>query len=264
MYSSVCGPFCSLREANPTRVIAAISGVLAVLSIPFMHETYAPVLRMKSDLASGEVDKVRNARRHLGPDVQLGQWKFLWINLSRPIILLTRSFICFVLSLYMALIYGIYYLMFATFSGTCGPTFFCVLFLTSASTELFSHTYGFGVGTAGLAYLGLGVGFVTSSIFSARFSDKVYAYYRAKNGGVGKPEMRIPTLIVGSFFIPIGLLCALHPYTSVSDRSSPLSQMVRMVCGGKDPLDHAHHRYRNIRIWPYDLLVRTNLGCLLV
>jgi hypothetical protein len=202
--------FYSQYSAHPTQVIAAISGLLAVLSIPFMDETYAPVLHMKYDLASGDPKKIMNARRHLGPDVQLSRWKFLWINLSRPIVLLTRSFICFVLSLYMALIYGIYYLMFATFSGTCGPTLFCIVPLTPTPTELFSQTYGFGVGTAGLAYLGLGVGFILASVFSARFSDKVYAHYRAKSGGVGKPEMRIPTLIVGSFFIPIGLLCVLH------------------------------------------------------
>jgi len=83
-----------------------------------MRETYAPVVRMRYEKASGDPEKAKNARRHLGPEVQLGQWKFLWINLSRPVILLTHSLICFVLSLYMALIYGIYYLMFATFSGT--------------------------------------------------------------------------------------------------------------------------------------------------
>ena len=69
-------------------------------------------------MASGDPEKARNARRHLGSDVQLGHWRFLWSNLSRPVIFLTRSLICFSLSLYMALIYGIYYLMFATFSGT--------------------------------------------------------------------------------------------------------------------------------------------------
>jgi hypothetical protein len=86
-----------------------------------MDETYAPVVRMRYDMASGDPEKAQNARRHLGPGVQLGRWKFVWINLSRPIILLTRSFICFILNLYMALIYGIYYLMFATFSGMCYP-----------------------------------------------------------------------------------------------------------------------------------------------
>ena len=106
------------HETNLIQVIAALSGVLAILSIPFMHETYAPVIRMRRDLASGDPERIKNARRYLGPEVQqLGRWKFLWTNLSRPVVLLTRSLICFVLSLYMALLYGIYYLMFATFSG---------------------------------------------------------------------------------------------------------------------------------------------------
>lgn len=85
---------------------------------------------MKYDIASGDPEKARNARYHLGPEVQLGQWKFLWINLSRPVMLLTHSLICFVLSLYVAFIYGIYYLMFATFSGTCYPMLARSLFLT--------------------------------------------------------------------------------------------------------------------------------------
>ena len=85
---------------------------------------------MRYEIASGDPERARNARRHLGPDVQLGKWRFVWINLSRPVILLTCSFICFILSLYMALIYGIYYLMFATFSGTCYLTLGCALFLT--------------------------------------------------------------------------------------------------------------------------------------
>lgn len=73
--------------------------------------------------------------------------------------------------------------------------------------------------------------------------------------------MRIPTLIVGSFFIPIGLLYVLHSQTS--DSCSLLSQLVRMVCGCEDPLDHAYHWYWNIWLWPYDLLVRTSLSRLI-
>ena len=79
-------------------------------------------------------------------------------------------------------------------------------FLTRTSPELFTHTYGFGIGTSGVAYLGLGVGFIVASVVGARFSDKVYAHYRAQHNGVGKPEMRIPALIIGSLFIPVGLL----------------------------------------------------------
>ena len=79
-------------------------------------------------------------------------------------------------------------------------------FSRKTSSELFTHTYGFGIGTSGIAYLGLGTGFILASVVGARFLDKVYAHYRAQNNGVGKPEMRIPALIIGSLFIPVGLL----------------------------------------------------------
>ena len=105
-----------------------------------MQESYAPVVRMRYDIASGDPEKAKNARRHLGPEVQLGQWKFLWTNLSRPAMLLTHSLICFVLSLYMAFIYGIYYLMFATFSGTSYLILRRVLFLTKSFSRAF-HPY---------------------------------------------------------------------------------------------------------------------------
>lgn len=42
-----------------------------------------------------------------------------------------------------------------------------------------------------------------------------------KNGGIGTPEMRIPSLIFGSFFVPIGLLYVLLIDTTFhSDRTA--------------------------------------------
>ncbi|KIJ20545.1 the Drug:H+ antiporter-1 family [Paxillus involutus ATCC 200175] len=88
----------------------------------------------------------------------------------------------------MALTYGIYYLMFATFPN------------------LFTDVYHFNTGVGGLTYTGLGLGFISAAVFGARISDKIYNHMATKNGGKGKPEMRIPALIFGSFFVPIGLL----------------------------------------------------------
>ncbi|EGO01812.1 hypothetical protein SERLA73DRAFT_177339 [Serpula lacrymans var. lacrymans S7.3] len=164
-------------------IIVGLCGVASAVAIPFLKETYAPVIRLRR--MNNDPEKLAQA-----PAVVLqhgGKWKYMWINLSRPAILLTRSFICFILSLYMALMYGIYYLMFATF-----PT-------------LFSGVYGFSVGISGLAYIGLGLGFVLATAFGAKISDQVYLHLADKNGGKGKPEMRIPSLIFGSFFVPIGL-----------------------------------------------------------
>ncbi|KAH7886796.1 major facilitator superfamily domain-containing protein [Phlebopus sp. FC_14] len=167
-------------------VMVALSGAAAILAIPVLRETYAPVIRFRRDKHAQDSEKA--AEMH--PSLALphgNKWNYLWVNLTRPMILLTRSFICFILSLYMALIYGIYYLMFVTFP------------------DLFSGVYHFSVGIGGLAYIGLGLGFVLATLFGARISDQIYAYLASKNGGVGKPEMRIPALIFGSFFVPIGL-----------------------------------------------------------
>ncbi|KAF9811719.1 hypothetical protein IEO21_06475 [Rhodonia placenta] len=168
-------------------IIAAVCGVASVIGIPFLRESYAPVIKLR--LAR----KNRSAEDALGPkeSIAQGSWRdklaLLWINLTRPAILLTRSPICLMLSMYLAFIYGTYYLMFATFPA------------------LFSAVYGFGPGIGGLCYLGLGVGFIVGSFVGAKYGNEMYQYLAKKNGGVGKPEMRIPSLILCSFFVPIGL-----------------------------------------------------------
>ncbi|KAL0949681.1 hypothetical protein HGRIS_009719 [Hohenbuehelia grisea] len=83
---------------------------------------------------------------------------------------------------------GVYYLMFATFAN------------------FFQSTYGFQPGIGGLCYLGLGIGFFAATVYGAKMGDNIYARLSAKNNGVGKPEMRVPALIFGSFFVPIGVL----------------------------------------------------------
>ncbi|KAG6831201.1 hypothetical protein H0H87_005917 [Tephrocybe sp. NHM501043] len=174
-------------------VISILSGVSAAIGIPLLKETYGPVIRLKRAKATGDPEALNRVYRIA--NVREKSFSFLWENLSRPIVMLCRSFICFILSLYMAFLYGIYYLMFATFA------------------QFFRITYGFGPGIGGLAYIGLGLGFLFATLFGAKTADQVYKYLADKNGGKGKPEMRIPALFFGSFFVPIGLLYVC-PYSS--------------------------------------------------
>ncbi|KAG2131634.1 hypothetical protein DEU56DRAFT_813579, partial [Suillus clintonianus] len=83
---------------------------------------------------------------------------------------------------------GIYYLMFTIFP------------------DLFSTVYHFSIGIGGLPYIGIGVGLLSATIFGAKICDKAYMYLATQNGGKGKPKMRIPALIFGSLFVPVGLL----------------------------------------------------------
>ncbi|KAH9938543.1 multidrug resistance protein 4 [Fomitopsis serialis] len=167
-------------------VIAALCGVGAVLGIPFLRETYHPTIRLRRAKRASDPEKVAEAHPHLIKE-HSGKLHRIRVDLSRPFILLTTSYVCFLLSLYMALIYGIYYLMFTTFP------------------DLFTIDYGFGIGVSGLAYIGLGLGFVLATVVGASVADSIYHKLAQRNGGKGTPEMRIPALIFGSLFVPIGL-----------------------------------------------------------
>ena len=73
-----------------------ICGIASMFGIPFLKETYGPVIRL------------RRAARSADPEAALirsheSTFHVLWVNLTRPLVLLTRSLVCFMLSLYMAL-----------------------------------------------------------------------------------------------------------------------------------------------------------------
>ncbi|KAF5311123.1 hypothetical protein D9619_008078 [Psilocybe cf. subviscida] len=167
-------------------IIAITCGACGALGIPLLRETYGPVIRLRRAAKSEDPERSARAHPHLLQE-HGSKLHVLWINLSRPIYLLSHSLICFILSLYMAFMYGIFYLMFTTFA------------------EFFATTYGFTPGIGGLAYLGLGFGFLTATIFGAKFADQIYKHLAEKNGGIANPEMRVPALFFGSFFVPIGL-----------------------------------------------------------
>lgn len=83
--------------------------------------------------------------------------------------MLIRSPIITGLSLYLALIYGYLYLLFATFS------------------TVFPKQYGFGPGILGLAYLGLGAGMAIALAILSWFSDWSQERLTRKYGR-SKPE----------------------------------------------------------------------------
>ncbi|KAJ7118564.1 major facilitator superfamily domain-containing protein [Mycena crocata] len=167
-------------------IVAGLGGIASIVGLPILRETYSPILRL--DIAKKSADPEKAAQNHpVLLSEHTSKLHYLWINLSRPAILLFGSLVCFMLSLYMAFMYGIYYLMFTTFS------------------TLFKDTYGFNTGIGGLTYIGLGVGFLLATGFSAKSANEVYLYLSKKNGGKGEPEMRIPALMFGSLFVPVGL-----------------------------------------------------------
>lgn len=67
--------------------------------------------------------------------------------------------------------------MFATFAGTSLFPSFSVLHLIHVIlTDIFSEKYHFSTGIGGLAYLGMGVGFLVATLFGVQFADRVYKH----------------------------------------------------------------------------------------
>lgn len=101
--------------------------------------------------------------------------------------MLFLSPIVFLLSLYTAVIYGYLYLLFTTM------------------TDVFETQYNFSQGSVGLAYLGVGVGSFIGLFVLGAISDRLQQRLTTSNGGVPKPEYRLPPMFVGSWLIPVAL-----------------------------------------------------------
>ncbi|THU89222.1 MFS polyamine transporter [Dendrothele bispora CBS 962.96] len=110
--------------------------------------------------------------------------------LTRPFMLWVREPIIQLLGVYMALVYGFTYLLITTMP------------------DIFHNVYHETTGIAGLNYIALGSGNVFASFLNSGTMDKIYQYYKTRNGGIGEPEFRVPTIVPGTILLPLGILMA--------------------------------------------------------
>jgi hypothetical protein len=73
----------------------------SLIALPFLSETYAPVIRLKRDQQNPDQEKAKIIDNRIPEGYTTAQ--YFKINLTRPFYMLTRSSICLLLSLYMAL-----------------------------------------------------------------------------------------------------------------------------------------------------------------
>lgn len=66
-----------------------------------------------------------------------------------------------------------------------------IVVVIGSITSIFLVDYHESTGISGLHYISLGIGFGGASQVNARVLDKIYVYFRDRNGGVGKPEYRL-------------------------------------------------------------------------
>jgi hypothetical protein len=86
----------------------------------------------------------------------------------------------------MAIVYGTLYMMFAAFP------------------IVFQELRGWSPGVGGLAFLGVAVGMMFAVGYSM-FANKSYQEISHAQGGHAAPEERLPSAMIGSVLLPIGL-----------------------------------------------------------
>ncbi|GFR46865.1 hypothetical protein Agub_g8506 [Astrephomene gubernaculifera] len=165
-------------------VLVFLTGVILILCTLFTPETYAPVLlRKRAESLTAHTGQVYRSK-YDSKAASLTQK--LKTNLTRPWILLIYEPIVLLLSVYVAIIYGVLYTLFTAFP------------------IVFHHTRGWSPGISGLAFIGIAVGILLGLVYilldNARYVRAAHAA-----GGHAPAEARLPPAIVGGVAIVLGL-----------------------------------------------------------
>ncbi|KAF9890222.1 hypothetical protein FE257_006134 [Aspergillus nanangensis] len=192
LFGPIIGPVVGgyLVEATSWRwvfwVLSIASGVITIVFYFVVKETYAPVLleRKAAQLRKSTGNNAYQSRLSSGmPPKQL-----FFQSVVRPSKMLLFSPIITMMCIYIAVLYGLLYILFTTF------------------TFVFEGQYHFSTGAAGLSFLGSGVGMLLGLSYIASLSDRAIKKKISQNQ-IPKPEDRLGLHMVlpGSLSIPIGL-----------------------------------------------------------
>jgi len=166
--------------------ILLISGSVITISIECLTtETNGQVLiQRKTRRLQKELDRPDLRSVYDNGDPQAHS-RVILNGLVRPLKMLFLSPLVALLSLYMAVAYGLMYLIFTTIPN------------------VFKDQYGFSPQISGLAYIGVGIGFMAGLVTVAKISDPTVIRLTKANDGVFEPEMRLPACIFFACFVPI-------------------------------------------------------------
>ncbi|KAF6805695.1 MFS multidrug transporter [Colletotrichum sojae] len=167
--------------------VSIADAVVQILAFLFLSETYPPkILAVKAKKLRKTTGNENLHTEFDRPDRTFGQT--LRKNLVRPFRMLFTQPALQITALYRAYLYGLMYLVLASFP------------------LVWSKQYGQEPGPASLNYISLGVGFVIGLQISGPLIDKVYCALKARNNNTGLPEFRIPLMLPTAVVTPIGLL----------------------------------------------------------
>ncbi|KAG5761438.1 hypothetical protein H9Q72_010467 [Fusarium xylarioides] len=168
-------------------VVSIADAVVQILAFLFLQETYPPkILKVK-------VRKLRKStgNRLLHTEFEQRDRSFISLlltNLKRPFKMLFTQPAIQITALYRAYLYGLMYLVFASFP------------------MVWEQQYNQEPGRASLNYVSLGIGFVIGLQVSGPLIDKVYAMLKIRYNRPGRPEFRVPLMFPTALVTPAGLI----------------------------------------------------------
>ncbi|KAF2176420.1 MFS general substrate transporter [Zopfia rhizophila CBS 207.26] len=163
--------------------VAILAGAFTIMSMILMKETSGPVILERKTKRLRE--ETGNLKLKSQLDSGLSPKHLFIFSIVRPTKMLTRSTICFIMSVYVAITYAYLYILFTTF------------------TAVYTNQYGWHGGSVGLSFLGLGVGSLLGQFVFTHWGNKTVTKHIQQ--GDFKPEHRLYIMAQGGFFLPVGL-----------------------------------------------------------
>ena len=164
-------------------VVMMMSGVALVFVI-LMPETYAPALLVAR--ASRLRKSTSDSRYWSRYDQKASLVALLKINLSRPFVMAVTEPICIFWNIYIAIIYGILYLCFVAYP------------------IVFTGIRGWEIGISGLAFIGIGVGALTTIACEPLIRKVISRQPKDPATGRPPPEANISVVCVAAVLVPVG------------------------------------------------------------
>lgn len=156
-------------------------------SFILMRETSSPaILKTRAARLRKETG---NPNLRAASDRQIPFKQLMVDALARPVGFLTRSPIVLLVALYLAFIFGVIMLFFATFP------------------PMFERVYHWSVAVSGLGYIGIGVGCAVGVVLFAKLSDRQLRGTDDNTGGRcnHRPERRLILMMYTSPLVSVGL-----------------------------------------------------------
>ncbi|TLS26209.1 hypothetical protein PpBr36_04303 [Pyricularia pennisetigena] len=167
--------------------LVLILGVVASGLMFTVRETYAPaILRAKAQRRRKETDDDRWWSRY--DEAADSKVRLFKENMARPFVLAVTEPILWFFNLWISLIYGILYLCFVAYP------------------IVFSQHRGWGPGTSGLAFLGMGVGVLLSIAAEPLLRRLINSHPKDPTTGRVAPEASASAMVMGAVLAAVGQL----------------------------------------------------------